>query len=375
MFQSFISKLERVFVAKSKQEFESIYRLRYQVYVEELKKGFLKDVDHDQKFVQDPEDHRKDSLLLYTGSPDNITGTVRVDIYPAGSIPATIEERFSLKQFSKVKDYAVCELGRLVINKNSRGLLILPALSRAVYQHAAIDQDIHFGFLYCAPGLVGAYRRLGFRPYRADLVHNPDGVRIPLVMLASDLDYFREVSSPHLDLAKKKFKSFADSSIEEIKNSMFSGVSALLEKEDVWQYIQHSFFKSELNRDSFAQSLTAETLRYLSEKGFVVDVAEQKKVVREGLVEKEMFIILDGTFHVTRGNKTLAVLEKGDLFGEMAFFLESGQRTASVHSVTAGRLLLLRRKAVLEMMTENPDMAAKLLYHICVMLSKRLSLA
>ncbi len=49
-----------------------------------------------------------------------------------------------------------------------------------------------------------------------------------------------------------------------------------------------------------------------------------------------MYVILDGAFEVEAGGgRRLALLEKGDLFGEVAFFTEAGERTASVRAVTA----------------------------------------
>ena len=45
MLIQWLMGLEKVLRAETLQEREAIYRFRYRVYVEELKKGFL-DVDH-----------------------------------------------------------------------------------------------------------------------------------------------------------------------------------------------------------------------------------------------------------------------------------------------------------------------------------------
>ena len=68
-------------------------------------------------------------------------------------------------------------------------------------------------------------------------------------------------------------------------------------------------------------------------------------VVAEGDEADRLFIIIDGRAEVSvssTGEKViLAVLEKGELFGEMAFFAKEQRRQATVTAITGLHLLFL----------------------------------
>ncbi len=82
-------------------------------------------------------------------------------------------------------------------------------------------------------------------------------------------------------------------------------------------------------------------------------------------------MVLEGTFEVCRGDRRVSVLSEGDLFGEMALFREAAQRTASVRALTPGKVLVLRRKALVELMEERPQTAARILHGVCKVLAER----
>lgn len=376
MLTQFLTSFEPVHIAQTDAEKEAVYRLRYQVYVEELNKSFLKTVDHQKKWIKDPEDDSPDAMILYTGSPENLTGTLRIDIWRPGKIPETARKRFSLHLMPFVDDITICEAGRLIISKKSRGHFILPALTRMSYK-ISCQEDIKYSFVYCAPGLVNAYRKLGFRPFASDLIFNPDGVRIPMVSIVSDVDYYKSVGSPVADLAKKYFKSSKSYDLELIKDLVGDDSNFQIDEKEIWKEIQERFYQApEADKDNqpqFIARLPEDIQKYLTTKGFIVDVPKEKKLVRENLVEEEMFVILDGVFEVKKNEKRIAILQKGDIFGEMAFFLDTKKRTADVYSATDGKVLILRKRFLTELIEKKPQMANQILMAICQNLTKRLA--
>ncbi len=102
-----------------------------------------------------------------------------------------------------------------------------------------------------------------------------------------------------------------------------------------------------------------------------MQVTADTLITREEHVEKEMFITLEGVFEVIMGERRVAILEKGDIFGEVAFFRASGKRSATVKALTDGRLLVLRRKFLKEMAKRDPDTAFNILFNLGSMLSER----
>ncbi len=114
-------------------------------------------------------------------------------------------------------------------------------------------------------------------------------------------------------------------------------------------------------------------MRLITGTGFVVEVAAGGTVTRQDLTEKELFVILDGEFAVTRGQHTLAALKAGDVIGEVGFFIESGRRSATITARTSGRLLVLRRHMLEELRKKDADVEHQLLYNLARITASRLS--
>jgi hypothetical protein len=373
MLFNLLSKLEPVHIAKTEKEKEALYRLRYQVYVSELKKGFLTSVNDQKQWVQDPEDLRPQSTLFYTGKPSKPSGTMRVDIWSPDQVPDALTSRFNLKNFPQIKRKTIAEISRLVILKQKRGLMILPALARYAFEYICKTKQVDLAFLYCAPGLVNAYKKLGYRSYEADVIHNEDGVRIPMVFIPDDIDYLRSVRSPLLSVAKKIYQVKSPQK-GQYDHLVDSSPFYQLDEAHIWQDLQKSILSDSDQTGIFLRRLSPEVLHFLSSKGLLVKVGAGKKMVRKGLSEQEMFVILEGHFEVIKNDKRVAVLGKGDVFGEMAFFLESNQRSATVRAITPGRVLILRRHFLNTLIQKHPKWACDVLLGLCQTLTQRLNL-
>ena len=70
--------------------------------------------------------------------------------------------------------------------------------------------------------------------------------------------------------------------------------------------------------------------------------------------------------------RRIALLEKGDLFGEIAFFGASGERTANVRALTDCRLLVLRRKFLEELARSDPEAAYQIVLSVSRIMAERL---
>lgn len=94
-------------------------------------------------------------------------------------------------------------------------------------------------------------------------------------------------------------------------------------------------------------------------------------VVREGEMGDRMFVIQSGRVRVTREVNgleiSLAELEKGDFFGEMAL-IEREVRSATVRAVGQTSLLSIDKKSFLRRVHDDPSLA----YRILERMSKRI---
>jgi len=91
-------------------------------------------------------------------------------------------------------------------------------------------------------------------------------------------------------------------------------------------------------------------------------------IFKEGEEGDQMFIIQGGRVKVSRSiggkEQLLAVLGKGDFFGEMALVTRE-RRTATVTTLEPVRLLAFNREGFLNMINKNPKIALSIIDKLC----------
>ena len=115
-----MSETGKVFSATSREELEAIWRFRYEIYVEELKRDYPS-VDHGHRWLRDAEDESDYAVNLYLGPLDHIVGAERLLIWPPGEIPEEYHRLFSMEMFPGIENVAIAELGRLMVRPSARG--------------------------------------------------------------------------------------------------------------------------------------------------------------------------------------------------------------------------------------------------------------
>lgn len=89
------------------------------------------------------------------------------------------------------------------------------------------------------------------------------------------------------------------------------------------------------------------------------NAGEGVRLVGEGAHGYTFFILLEGTAAVTSEGVSLATLEPGDFFGEIAI-LGDGRRTATVTSTSPVRLLVMFGTEFRRLEAAHPEIAARL---------------
>jgi CRP-like cAMP-binding protein/predicted GNAT family N-acyltransferase len=379
MFAQWLTRLETVHKAETAKERQAIYRFRYQIYCKEQGRS-VGGAHHDTETVWDEDDEQSFSVHLYTGTPENITGVVRLRCWEPGQIPQYDFDLLSLHVFPDIENTRIAELGRLMVRPTMRGKLVIPSLARAVYEYLSGEFGTRLAVAYCNAGLVRHYRKLGFQPYAAPLVPTADCLGVALVTLLSDLEFHKQVGSPVVGQVRKYF-SAADSKRDlERYGHLLVGEHTPIEADpdQVWEEIQAELHTDPAEQPSFLQLLPEKTVKLLTNGGFVLNVEADTLVTKAGFGEREMYVILDGIFEAFDpagwpAGRRLRIMSKGELFGEVAFFRESGKRSASVRAMSDGKLLLLRRSMIRELMQSDPHSAAQILFNMGQVLSERLA--
>ena len=86
------------------------------------------------------------------------------------------------------------------------------------------------------------------------------------------------------------------------------------------------------------------------------DLQDGEVLFLEGEPGEEIFIILNGEIEIHLADYTVAVLQQGHVFGEMAVF-GGGHRTASAKARGETRLLFLKDQAVRLLIQDDPHLA------------------
>ena len=367
------ARLETVHEATTQAEREAIWAFRYRIYVEELGRKLVR-ADHARQWLRDAEDDKPYTTHLYTADADGITGVLRLRCWAPGKVPDKDFETFSMERFPGIEALATAESGRLMIAPSERGGLLRVALLRAAYEVAIGRHGVELAFLNCAPGLVRHYRKMGLHPYRGRLVATPDGIEVPLVLFATDLETLRGAGSMLLSVAERCLASGGRTSLDVSRFAhLLDGADMPLEvdRAAVWARIEERLRQPVGVRPTLLHALGPEILRKLSGEGLLLFVPATELLTEKGLRQREMFLVLDGLFEALDDGRHLRYVHAGDVIGEMAFLSTSGRRTASVRAVSDGRVLVLRRRFIAELRKHDPDSAAEILFNLARVLADR----
>ena len=368
-----LTRLDTVHKAETAAEREAIYRFRYQIYIEELKYNY--EADHERKWLRQPADDEEGTTLLYTGRPDDITSTVRVRAWKPGQVPPAVFAMTSMERFPGIEKLGVSHIGRMMIRRSLRGKLVLPSLLAGGYEFLVGEQGADLAFLDCVPGIVRHYRQLGARPYGGRLIDLGYSPGIPLVIVLSDYAHLKRSGSIVAPLVKKYFGPGKRPPLDlaPYRHLFESGeVPVEFDPEKVWEALQDRLLASDETIPTFVDALSPGALFHLSESGYLLDVKGGDLITRAGIGQREMFVILEGACEVEGAGKRIALLEKGDLFGEIAFFSESGERTATVRALSNCKLLVLRQKFMDELVRNDPEAACQILLNVSRIMAERM---
>ena len=358
-------------VAKTPEEYEACFRLRYKVYVEEMGKE-PPGADHVRGMITDELDAK--AVLLYSSVNGEVVGTFRF-VWGGDGIPDTYRNYFNLDAVSHVPDNAISFNSRLMISAEWRQTQVLAGLLDLGYREGRA-RGIWLSFLHCAPALIALYEMLGFRRYAPGMIDTDVGLHIPMLLIADDLMHLQKVRSPYLKSTdgvednplhaqwfSKTFPQFADGSstrymgIEKF-NSLLNGKI---------QFADHPLFKG----------IAPEQLTTILQYGVFLHPKAGDLIHREGESSTEVFVLLQGSIELlvdvnSHHQKVLRTLNAGDVFGELAFV--SGQRRmTTARALCNTELLAISGASAEKLAMTRPELAAPLFLNISRLLANRVT--
>jgi len=344
-----------VYQAKTEEELFAIQRFRYEICVSEQKDKKHFEINHEKKIIESPEDKGAGTYLFYTGSSENITGTIRVNIWDSVEFYKQKANIYSLNLFPNIKNLKILETNYFMVTPIKRGSAITLSLISRALDIIANEHIWDINFSTCVPGLIKSYYRLGLRTYGGQPIATPVGFLLPLIIISNDLDHLKRINSPWLPtfaaLKKRNRLSQKDLSAFIHIAEGYRGIET--DPEAIFKEIENSLSQA-MNSD-LTSILPADILERFSKTGFVLDLDPGSVVVQEGGVDQDLFLILDGVAEVRKGNQYIRTLTKGDIFGEINFLNEPSNRTASVIVTVPSRILILRKTTLKRLETDSPQ--------------------
>jgi hypothetical protein len=325
MLLQLLARFTPFHAALTPEEREAIYRFRYSIYAQELRRDYP-GTDHQRRMLAEPEDELPETRLFYTGSRDQVTGTLRARIWDAP--PGKVVEELSLQRVPP--GMRIAWLERMMVRSSLRGRAPLPALIWHGYQRL-MEERVDICVLTCVPGLARSYLRLGARPYGARLVEGASSPELPMMIVMNDPAYLKSVGSFMYPQMRRLARPFDPAPLAPLFDPRAQPV-----------VFDPSLVADELARvrPALFQGVGPLGLRTIAESAFVVQLEAGDLVVRRGTADREMYLVLQGELDVEGRVR----IREGETMGEMAFLGTPGVRTATVHATARSRLLVLRRR-------------------------------
>jgi len=131
-----------------------------------------------------------------------------------------------------------------------------------------------------------------------------------------------------------------------------------------------------LKENELFQSLNDKEIALLSRSVDEKALPANTPLFFENMMGESMYIVVNGAIKISKmlsegEERALTVMGPGDYFGEMAL-LEEGPRTVSAIVQDEADVLVFKRNAFLEMMSNQPQLAVKVIASMYKSLSSRL---
>jgi hypothetical protein len=361
----------RIRLAETDEERRAVYRLRYDVYVEEM--GRYRSVaDHAQRMLY--EDCDAQSRISYAEVDGEIVATARLTWGGDGPLPQRMVDQYGLAPFlAELPPDAIAVGERAMVRPHLRGTDLLLRLMGAGMRFVN-ENRIQLLFGDCEPHLLNLYLGLGQRTYSKTNVNSAEaGYLIPIVTVVEDVAYLRQLNSPLLPYVRDFGE---DARIPACIQRALAEGSAVVSRlhtgsASYWSEVHGALSELGASRVSALDGFSEEEAARCLEKSTIIECRAGDRVLKKGGVARNLFVVLSGTLEVRDDGAVVAVLSPGDVFGETAFLLER-PRSADVYAATAGaRILSLSEAKLREMIASDPPIAARLLLNISKLLCLR----
>lgn len=352
-------------IAITPEEKKEIYRLRYQIYVEEMSKN-LEEVDYTNKLVYDELDEW--GILLYAKIDSKLIATLRINIGCLADFPTELEKVMSFSIFlgTNIKNdtQKIAYCGKLMIASSYRNSSVLYLLIVKGYELFYTNQ-VHFSFCLCNFHLLRLYEQMGFHRYSQNFLFPGYGLVTPIVLLVDDIQYLRTVRSPFLRLARKR-EEVDTQSVEwfhtKFKKNTSIVNSQTITEDELWSILCRDLDNSPTKIISLLRELSdVEAKKFLHSCSSLVHCNTGDIITTQGDISYSYNILISGKLKsLTFLHPVKEYILPGQCFGANGL-TEHNKNTEDIVVTTDTQILVLSGMAFPRFFHSQPDIAHKII--------------
>ncbi len=361
-----------VHVAQDDEERARIYAFRYEVLVEELDIPVV-DADHDRRQVRDDID--KLALHLYLTDQGQVQACSRLLLAGDGQLPNRLRQVYGLEKFGAFAPAAFSFSDRLYVAQAWRKSR-MPAVLLGAQFKIARRASIRFDFTHCRPAQVGLFEKLGYRRYAENFQDADFGLQTPMVLLTEDERRLVRLNSPFTAMAQA-FGCNPETAgwfARTFSNRDDTSTKKLRDDKQFWAHLTNVLHQTPLVGLPLLHGLSYAEAMMLLRQSTVLTCSAGDWLMRAGDPSGEIFVLLSGTADIIVGEDArhrITSFGSGAVLGEIGT-LSNMQRTADVFITEDAEILVLDQDVLQRLVTGSPEIAARVLYNLTLILCERL---
>lgn len=357
-------------IAATDAEKEKIFRLRYEIYVEEMKRQ-PNLADHRSKQLVDEID--KWAILLYARVGTEYIGTMRVNIGPIDEFPLDLANVLLMNRFrgfcNESGNPLVAFSSKLMVSKQYRNSAALHLLSAKGYE-LYCNHHVSFNFGGCNFYLLRLYEQIGCRRFGRSFEDPGYGLLHPFILLVDDINHLKAVRSPFFRKARKREglnSSATDWFLNEFPEAANMINSQLVTEGELWNIVINHFNGSGSPEAVIPvlQGLTeTEASIFLYRCGVIVQCHAGDRIITRGLVSEELNILLSGRLVASKPPlQEKNVVLPGQCFGAIGL-LDPATQKMDFEAAAPAEIMVISRQYFRKFSVAYPDVANKILQNL-----------
>lgn len=178
-------------VANFETDRERIFRFRYAVYVEEMRRT-QRYADHDRRRIEEPFDAT--AYLVIAEHEGEVVGTVRANFGGETDL-GYYAELFRMPEVGAAFPHGVSLTTKFMVAPSFRSGTLAVRIAACIYEFG-VSRGIRHDFLDCNAHLEEFFGRLGYVKHMPKVTHPEYGLVQPMRLDIFDSEHLRRVGSP-----------------------------------------------------------------------------------------------------------------------------------------------------------------------------------